>query len=507
MGCGVTPQPIPDWLMHRANVLPTHLAVIAEGRALTYAELEGRVSGLAGALRAAGIMLGDRVAVLATNSVELVEAIHAVPRSGAILVLLNCRLTADELAWQLRDADVRLLLCSADMESAARAAAELAGVAPPRRMPLPAIAIADPSEAHELDEVHSIIYTSGTTGRPKGAMLTFGNFWASAAASAFNLGSAPTDRWLACMPLFHVGGLSIVLRSAIAGTTMAIQPGFDEGRVADALHNAAITHISVVPTMLQRLLDADPRRSPGTLRIVLVGGGPVPEALLIRALARGYPVVQTYGLTETASQAATLSPADAGAHVGSAGKPLVVTRLRIDAAPGEPGEILVAGPTVTAGYFRQPEATAAALAGGWLHTGDIGRLDDDGFLYVLDRRDDLILSGGENVYPAEVEEAICAFPGVSEAAVVGLPDARWGQVVAAAIVTSGEIDAGPLGLFLRGRLAGYKLPRVVERVDSLPRTASGKLQRRLVREALAASRAGSGRRERSDGEPGPRTAR
>ncbi|MGH2634489.1 MAG: AMP-binding protein, partial [Tepidiformaceae bacterium] len=238
---------VPDWLTHRAAVLPRTVALISDDCSLDYGELNRRVLGLAGALQAAGVVPGDRVAVLATNSVELVAAIHAVPRVGAVLVLLNCRLTPVELAWQLADADVRLLLCHAPTELLARAAAQAAGMGAPLVLPLPADEPRDVVDAHPLDAIHSIIYTSGTTGRPKGAMLTFGNFWASACGSAFNLGTQVGDRWLACMPLFHVGGLSIVLRSAIYGTAIVIQPGFDERAVAAALHDDAITHVSLVP--------------------------------------------------------------------------------------------------------------------------------------------------------------------------------------------------------------------------------------------------------------------
>ena len=474
---------IPDWLSHRAAVLPSHPAVIADDVTLTYSELAARVRGLAGVLQAAGLTPGDRVAVLATNSVELVEAIHAVSRAGAILVPLNVRLTEDELAWQLRDADVRLLLCHAPTESAARTAAVAAGLQPPGVLPLPAGAPPTACDTHDLDDVHSIIYTSGTTGRPKGAMLTYGNFWASASASAFNLGVTPADRWLACMPLFHVGGLSIVLRSAIYGTTVVLQPGFDERAVMNALHEQSVTHISVVASMLQRMLDVDDRPSPPSLRVVLAGGGPVPMTLLERALARSFPVIQSYGLTEAASQVATLSPADAVAHIGSAGKPLLTTQLRVDAPPGEAGEILVSGPTITPGYFRSEVATAAAIRDGWLRTGDVGRLDEDGFLFVLDRRDDLIVSGGENVYPAEVENILLSFPGVEEAAVVGLPNEHWGQLVAAALVIDeATFDEPALTPYLAKILAGYKRPRQIQLLPELPKTASGKIQRRLVRD-------------------------
>ena len=478
---------LPDWLAHRAATMPGTEALRCDEGSFTYADLNQRVLRLAGALQARGAAAGDRIAVLATNSLDLVEAIHAVPRMGAVLVLLNGRLTASELAFQLSDAGVTLLVCHAPTaELAARAAAE-ANLQEPVALPLAGLEPTQTFESHDLDDVHSIIYTSGTMGRPKGAMLTLGNFWASACASAFNLGTQPGDRWLACMPLFHVGGLSIVLRCAIYGTTVVLQRGFDERAVTDSLHDEAVTHVSVVPAMLQRLLDADARPCPASLRVVLVGGGPVPPQLLARALSRGFPVIQTYGLTEAASQVATLAPADAARHVGSAGKPLLVTQLRIDSSlPGEPGEILVAGPTVTPGYFANPAATAAALREGWLHTGDIGRLDDDGFLFVLDRRDDLIVCGGENVYPAEVEAAALSASGVLEAAVVGVSEPRWGQLVAAVLVCDATFDRAAFDRDIRTRLAGYKVPRIVVTVGSLPRTASGKIQRRLVRELLTA---------------------
>ncbi len=474
----------PGWLEHRASVLPGHTAAVFGSTRVTYAELHRRAAALGSALVYGGIRPGDRVALLAANSLEFIESVHAVPRAGAILVPLNSRLATDELEWQLRDSGARALLCHQPTWAAATKAASAAGI-PALPLPLkresPAAALRD---SFALDDVHSIIYTSGTTGRPKGAMLTFGNFWASAAASAFNLGLDPNDRWLACMPLFHVGGLSILLRSVIYGTTAVIHPAFDEAGVNRALREDGVSIVSVVSTMLQRMLDADVLPYPESVRVVMVGGGPVPKPLLERALDRGLPVVQTYGLTEAASQVATITPSEAVAHLGSAGKPLITTALRIDAPEGEPGEILVAGPTITSGYWNNPEATAGALIDGWLHTGDIGRIDSEGYLYVLDRRDDLIVSGGENVYPAEVESAILAYPGIRAAAVVGLADQEWGQLVAAAIVAEPGADVAGLQSFLRERLAGFKVPRVIHEFPELPVTANGKVLRRTVRESL-----------------------
>ena len=441
---------------------------------------------------------------------------HAVLRVGATLVPLNVRLSAPELAWQLGDAAPRLLV--ADARTAALAAAAREGApgvvgidwtalddaaldAPAGRDD-PAAPRADvPLRlAHDRDAVLAIIYTSGTTGRPKGAMLTVGNFWWSAVGSALNLGARPDDRWLACLPLFHVGGLSIVLRAAISGFAALVHDGFDAVAVNRAIDEDGVTIISVVAVMLQRMLDARAadggRAFPASLRCVLLGGGPAPRPLLERCAAFGVPVVQTYGLTETCSQIATLAPEDALVRIGSAGRALYPNALRIaaddgrDAAIDAPGEILARGPVVMAGYAGRPDATARALEGGWLHTGDIGRLDADGYLYVLDRRDDLIVSGGENVYPAEVEAALLAEPGVVETAVVGVADAVWGQRVVAVVRLADDVPdaraaAEALRAGCRTRLAGYKVPREVRVVtEPLPRTASGKVRRAEVQATL-----------------------
>jgi O-succinylbenzoic acid--CoA ligase len=356
--------------------------------------------------------------------------------------------------------------------------------------------------AHDPAATLAIVYTSGTTGRPKGAMLTIGNHWWSAVGSALNLGVHADDRWLACLPLYHVGGLSILLRSAVYGTTAVVHDGFDAEAVNRALDEEWVTIVSVVSVMLQRMLDArGDRPYPSSLRCVLLGGGAAPRPLLERCARLGVPVVQTYGLTETASQVVTLAPEDALRKLGAAGRPLYPNELRVvahgrDAAAGEPGEILVRGPVVMAGYAGRPEATARAIVDGWLHTGDVGHLDADGYLYVLDRRDDLIVTGGENVYPAEVEAALLAHPWVAEAGVVGAPDDTWGQRVVAVVRLAGAPDLATadavdtLRAHCRAHLAGYKVPSEIRiAAEPLPRTASGKLRRAELR-ALSA-RAGS----------------
>jgi O-succinylbenzoic acid--CoA ligase len=451
-----------------------------------------------------GVRGGHRVGVLLSNGAPFAEVVHACMRLGAVLLPLNLRLTPGELAWQVRDAGARVVLYDASTESKAielRTLAEEVVVArvdeaarvdsePPTNTPL-----RDRAEPHEP---LAIVYTSGTTGAPKGAVLSYSNFWWSAVGSALNLGVHADDRWLAPLPLFHVGGLSVLTRSAIYGTTAVLHDGFDAERVSAAIDDEGITLVSLVPTMLHRLLDArGDRPVPSSLRCVLLGGGPAPRPLLERCARLGIPVSQTYGLTECCSQVATLAPSDALKKLGSAGRPLYPNELRLagtdgaDPSPGEGGEILVRGPVVTSGYWNRPDATASAIVDGWFRTGDFGMLDDEGYLYVLDRRDDLIVTGGENVYPAEVEGVLLAHPCVAEAAVIGEADAEWGQRVVAVVRLVEEAGEGvveELRSHCRASLAAYKVPREVRiSGEPLPRTASGKLRRGVLRESTVES--------------------
>jgi O-succinylbenzoic acid--CoA ligase len=480
---------LPDWLARRAATHPSRPAIIAGDHTWSFAELHARASALAAHLAGLGARPGDRVALLARNSAVFAAVVHAAPRAGLVLVPLNTRLAPAELAWQLADCGASLLLYDEGFgEIVGRIAEEWRGGG------VVEVASSAPPLLHcstpplDLDAPHTIIYTSGTTGRPKGAVLTAGNHWWSATASALNLGLRDDDRWLAVLPLFHVGGLSILLRGAIYGIPVVVHERFDAAAALEAIERDGVTVASVVAVMLQRLLEAAGERPlPAHFRCALLGGGPAPLPLLEACAARGVPVVQTYGMTETASQAVTLAPADALRKLGSAGQPLLPLELRVDAdgreaAPGEVGEIYVRGPMVAAGYYGRPDATAAAIRDGWLHTGDAGYLDAEGYLYVVDRRSDLIISGGENVYPAEVEAALLAHPAVLEAGVVGAPDPQWGQVPVAHVVArpgyvAGEALAAELVAFCRGRLAAYKAPRRVSFAEALPRTASGKLRR------------------------------
>jgi o-succinylbenzoate---CoA ligase len=555
---------VPDWLTRRATDRPDGLALIdgsgPDASRWTYRELDTRAATLAEDLAARSVAPGDRVAVLMANGSRYVELVHALMRRRAILVPLNIRLTAAEIAWQVKNSGARLLLHD-------RAQAELAGTIPtPARVNVEvdvpawskAQSDASPLTIHgpgaalqegranavdprlDLDAVQCIIYTSGTTGRPKGTLLSYGNHWWSAIGSALNLGLGKDDRWLACLPFFHIGGLSILMRAVIYGIPVVLparrpeelravtrQSGFDPAAVNRAIEDEAVTIVSVVSAILPRMFEAQGERAyPSGLRCMLLGGGPVPRPLLEECARRGIPVTQTYGMTETASQVVTLAPGDALRKLGAAGRPLLPNELRIaplqdvgprtgegiaaesanstphdrpapdesavggaaDARSYREGEILVRGPSVTKGYLTEngeiTEPQAAVDGEGWLHTGDIGYLDGEGFLYVLDRRTDLIISGGENVYPAEIEAVLLTHPSIAEAGVYGIQDERWGQRAAAAVTprVGATIDTTEVLAFCRLRLAAYKVPATIRVVESLPRNAGGKLLRRELRD-------------------------
>lgn len=355
----------------------------------------------------------------------------------------------------------------------------------------PASGRSDLLRSADVDSAQAIIHTSGTTGRPKGTVLTWGNQLWSAYGSARRLGVRPDDRWLAPLPLHHVGGLAILLRSALYGTVAALPGRVDAAGLSEALDREPITIVSLVPTQLARLVEVrGDRPPPAGLRAVLLGGGPAAPELLERAHALGYPLCPTYGLSEASSQVATCAPGWSPADgLPPAAPPLDGCDVRVTddsgraLAAGVAGAIEVRGPTVTPGYWRDPVATGAAIAGGWLRTGDLGQLDIRGRLIVFARRDDVIVTGGENVHPAEVEGVLESHPDVAAACVVGLPDPEWGVVVTAAIeaVPGRRPEIERLRAFARSRLAGYKVPRRIEIVEALPRTASGKVRRGEVR--------------------------
>lgn len=497
---------LPDTELRR----PDALALSDADRTLTYLDLRSAVARMAGALAARGIVPGDRVATCLPTTIEHAIAIHGISWLGAVVVPLHPRLASEELEWQVRDAGARLVISAENLGELLAG-----GVEREPHTPTPG-------------DLASILYTSGTTGRPKPVPLTWANHRASIAGSVDRLGTAPDDDWLCPLPLAHVGGLAVLHRAAALGTAATLTDGFDAERVAGLLASGRVTMASMVPTMLRRLVALGRPLPAPRLRAILLGGGPVDKDTLERALGLGLPLAPSYGMTETASQLTTVAPAEARRKGFTAGRPIVGAEVQIrdnagrllgatggqpgeavsDQTPGgqpgeavprqvQPGEavpdqtsgtIWVRGPMVMAGYLGRTEENAARFdAEGWFSTGDLGRLDTEGYLTIETRREDLIVTGGENVYPAEVERVLLGHPAVADCAVLGLPDPEWGQRVAAVVVVHPGfplLAPEELSSYVRARLAAFKIPRIWAFRDELPRTASGKLKRAQLREEL-----------------------
>lgn len=476
---------VPDWLRRRAQDCPHDLALAASGERFTFRDLDAAADRAARQLAGLGIEAQARVALLLPNGAAFAVLTHALARLGAVMVPLNTRLAPAEVDWQIKDSRADVLIHHNALPSAPDAGD---GKVVARRISVAAVQAATPGDIRLRDLIdlaapQGIIYTSATTGRPKGVVLTFGNHWWSAVGSALHLGLQRRDAWLAVLPLYHVGGLAILWRGIIYGMPVTVHESFDPSAVNGAIDRGEVTIVSVVAAMLQRILDDRAARPlPAAFRCFLLGGGPAPRALLEQCVRDGVPVATTYGLTEAASQVATLPPEEFSRKLGSAGRPLLSTKLQIAAPAGEVGEILVRGPTVMQGYADRPQDTAAVLRDGWLHTGDLGYLDPEGYLYVVERRDDLIITGGENVYPTEVEQVLREHPAIADAGVVGVPDATWGQVVGAAVRprAGAHLTGDDVRRFCGERLARYKIPRHVWFVDDLPRSPGGKLLRRAI---------------------------
>ncbi|MFQ5398043.1 MAG: o-succinylbenzoate--CoA ligase [Anaerolineae bacterium] len=505
-----------DWLTERAAATPQKLALIFGEERWTYGELDTAVSHLAAHLHQHGVRPGDFVAALLPNSPLYVCLVHALARLSAALVPLNTRLTPAELQWQVDHVSAKWLVTSEknketiNCEQLIMNNEWLKGNA----------SFTIHHSQFTIHNSQAVVFTSGTSGRPKGAMLTFANHFYSAMASAYRLGVQPDDRWLSVLPLYHVGGLAVIFRSCLYGTAVILHPRFQLDAINHSLDHDAPTLISLVPTMLYRLLGS---RShwPASLRLILLGGAAATPELIKQAnqLPRQNIhnsqftihnsqflslVAPTYGLTEAASQVATMPPEEAARKPGSVGKPLMFTSVKIVGGDGEPlppgeiGEVVVTGPTVMAGYFNKQQKTdneqratnanqsPFAIRQSSFHTGDLGYLDEEGDLWVALRRSDLIVTGGENVYPAEVEAGLREHTAVLEACVVGVPHPEWGQQVAAMVqLQPGQsLTEAALLAFSRERLAGYKQPRLLRFVEELPRTASGKIARQKVAELL-----------------------
>jgi len=496
-----------NWFHQRAVRTPEREALRFEGTTFTYGELQGQIDAVAGQLRGGGLSPGDRVGFLGLNQPAFLVTMFAAARLGAIFVPLNFRLTGPELAFIIGDAGVHTLVTdgahrpvvdriAGDLDVTVHLSADQASPGIPA-LDLAAAPI-DGGVTTDGDDVAIIMYTSGTTGSPKGAMLTHANLWWNNTNALHNFDVLQDDVTLTAAPLFHIGGLNVITLCTLQkGGTVVLHRSFDPAAALQAIAEHRVTTMFGVPAMFQFMAQhpafADAPLS--SLRTLICGGAPCPKPLLEVYAERGVAIQQGYGLTETAPMVTFLAPEYALSKLGSSGRTPLFTEVKlIDHEGGEVrepnvnGEVWVRGPNVMAGYWNRPEATAEVLDDdGWFRTGDVAFVDEDGFLYIADRVKDMIISGGENVYPAEVESVLFDHPAVTDVAVVGTPDERWGETVTAVVVVAPgkSLSLEELREFAADRLARYKLPRRVEVIDALPRSASGKVLKFQLRTQLA----------------------
>jgi fatty-acyl-CoA synthase len=506
----------PDWLAYHARSRPDALAVVDLGteRRFTYAELNDRAERLATVLSADfGIAAGDRVAIYSQNTTNTFEVQFACWKLGAAYVPLNWRLVLPELEFIARDATPKLLFHEAAFAETAEKLADAAGIGGRIAWDGPADGAADyeallasvravsrPVVANVHDTLACVLYTSGTTGRPKGAMLTHGNMMWNTINATAPFGFCAGMVTLAALPLFHIGGLNAFANPAFQyGGTTVLMKAFDPARTLHLLADPemGVTHFLAVPANYL-FMSQDPAFEGATFPTLVtagIGGSPTPLSLLETWAAKGVILQQGYGMTESAATISAQTREDATRTIGSVGAPLLHLECRVvdpdghDLGTGEVGELWVRGPNITPGYWNRPEANAETFTGDWFHTGDAVRQDEDGTLYILDRWKDMYISGGENVYPAEVENALYQLPGVAEAAVIGVPDDRWGEVGKAVIVlkAGATLDPQEIAAHCVANLAKYKVPKSVEFVDVLPRNASGKVLKRELRDRFTAA--------------------
>lgn len=500
------------WIYKHAIINPRRTALQYGDREITYRELNERTNRLADALRQRGVQRGDRVCILSTNSAEFLEALFATAKVGAIFVPINFRLAGPEVAYVLGNARPKVLLYSGNMAQTVDVALKQDGVEQPVLIAMETADVPEGRESFEdviasgspenneqdvdKSDVAMIMYTSGTTGFPKGAMITHGNIEANNInIMAMANGISKYDTTVTPAPLFHIGGLAVhTLPLLFLGGRTVVLPAFDPAGTLKAMADNEATVQFLVPAMwaaMTQVPDFD-SYDVSNMRYAISGGAPCPIPVIEFFQGKGWDFIEGFGMTETCAGATGLNKEDVVDHAGSVGMPALLTEARVvdeiaeDVPTGTVGELILRGPNVFIGYWEMADATRDAIRDGWFHTGDMARVDDDGFVTLVDRKKDMIITGGENVYPIEIEQVLHRHPAIADVAVIGVPDEKWGETVKAVVVASPgqQLEADEVIAYARENLAHFKCPTTVEIIDELPRNATGKILKRTLRETF-----------------------
>jgi acyl-CoA synthetase (AMP-forming)/AMP-acid ligase II len=492
------------FLSKRAELFPHQEGLVCEGLRLTFSQMNERCNRLVHALRKLGVEKGDRVAILAFNEPEYYDLFNAVAKMGAIMVTLNYRLAGPELQYIMEDSGAKVLIFSREF---AEVVDSFRGDVPAERfiaimddppewaVSYAAVTTGEPADEPEIagggDDTLAILYTSGTTGRPKGAELTHNGFFVTSDTLIATLGM-PGDTFLIVLPLFHIGALPGVILNSQFGLRSVLCRTLDPVRFLELLGEEKVTAFGSVPQLLQilQMVPDFEKYDWSSVEVILVYAAPVPVTLLNEYAEAGIEVRQLYGLTECTGPAAVIDGEHALSKAGSCGLPMFYIDIRLvdedgnDVEPEELGEVIMRSQNVMKGYWGKPEETARTIRDGWLYTGDIAKMDEDGYLYIMDRKKDMIISGGENIYPAEIEDFILSHPKVADVGVIGCPDEQWGEAVRAVVVVKEGEELTELEIieYCKGNIGKFKIPRSVVFCEALPRTPTGKILKRVLRD-------------------------
>ncbi|WP_160847399.1 o-succinylbenzoate--CoA ligase [Pontibacillus yanchengensis] len=505
---------IGSWLTVHRDQSPHKVALISGERELTYKQLNSRVNKLANSFLKLGVRKGDRINVLLFNSIELMETLFACAKIGAIFVPINYRLSVEEVEYIVRDSGAHYLIYEERTSQIIYGLRERVNEMNHYIYVGEATDYTDLTYEHlinqsrdnepgfELEEhdLHMMMYTSGTTGKPKGAMLTHGNTLWNAINVLHGLNLSKDDITLTVAPLFHIGGMNILTTPLLyIGGTVVLQDVFQPHNVLEEIQSRRVTTLFLVPAMWMALINSSSfdQYDISSMKMNISGGAPCPITIIEFFQQQNIPFYEGFGLTETAPFVSLLDKENAHRKNGSVGKHPMHTRVRIvdeqdrDVEANQVGELAVKGPNVFAGYWNKPEETKQVMKEGWFHTGDLAKVDEEGFVYIVDRKKDMVVSGGENIYPIELEQVMYTHPNIQEVAVVGIPDEQWGEVPKAYIVLKNDqhsLSLESIKAFCQPKLAGFKLPKQAEFLDALPRNATGKILKTHLRKAHSVNR-------------------